>query len=411
MPDSTSDAAIDVDDELPGKRERLAEALRDETIGGILLLIAAVVAVVWANSPWSASYEQLSTVQIGPQLWHLNLTVSTWAADGLLAVFFFVAGLELKYELVLGSLRRASTAAVPVVAALGGMIVPALIYWAINVSSEQGEPTGWGIPMATDIAFALAVLAVAGRNLPTEARVFLLTLAVVDDLGSIFVIAIFYTEKISLLPLLGAMLAMAAYWFAQRQRIRTPALYLPLAAATWILVHSSGVHATVAGICLGLLTRVKPDPGEDDSPAERLIHRVGPISAGVCVPLFALFSAGVNLQGQSISEALTHPVTIGIIVALVVGKPIGVIGGAWIVTKVSKARISDALKWGEIVGLGLVAGVGFTVSLLISELAFEELPVDLTDAKLAILIASVVSAIIASAVLLWRGHKLVAQAS
>lgn len=408
---SDTDTDPDAGDEQDlGKRERIAEALRNETIGGGLLLAAAALALIWANSGASASYEQLANLQVGPHFWHLDLTLSQWAADGLLAVFFFVAGLELKYELVLGSLRKVSTATVPVVAALGGMIVPAAIYWAINVSSASGEPTGWGIPMATDIAFALAVLAVTGRNLPIEVRVFLLTLAVVDDLGSILVIALFYTEQISFLPLLGSVLALAAYWLAQRQRLRSSAIYVPLAAATWVLMLNSGVHPTVAGIALGLLTRVKPDPTDQDSPAERLIHRIGPISAGLCVPLFAFLAAGVNLRGQDLLDVISHPVSLGIIAALVVGKPIGVIGGAWIVTKVSKAQLAPNLGWGEITGVGLVAGVGFTVSLLISELAFDDLPTDLQDAKLAILVGSAVSAILASAVLLRRGRKHLARA-
>lgn len=385
--------------------KRTAEILRDETVGGVLLLTAAAIAIIWANSPWSAGYAALTEFEIGPNFWHLHLSLADWAADGLLAVFFFVAGLELKYELVLGSLRRMKTATVPVMAALGGMIVPALIYLAINLSHADGEPSGWGIPMATDIAFALAVLAIAGRGLPPQVRIFLLTLAVVDDLGAILVIALFYTDSLSFAPLLGAVIACAAYAFAQRRRIRSPWLYVPLAAATWILVLNSGVHATVAGITLGLLTRVTPDPGEGESPAERLVHRLVPISAGLCVPLFAFFAAGVNLQGTPIAQALADPVTLGIMIGLVVGKPIGVIGGVWLVTKLTPAEVHSSFGWGEVTGIGLVAGVGFTVSLLISELAFDELPVDLTDAKLGILTASVIASILAFLLLSRYGRK------
>ncbi|MGA9147127.1 MAG: Na+/H+ antiporter NhaA, partial [Candidatus Nanopelagicales bacterium] len=379
-------------------------ALRDETVGGVILLIAAAIALIWANSPWSAAYESLVNFEVGPAALHLNLTLGDWAADALLAVFFFVAGLELKYELVLGSLRTVSTALVPVAAALGGMIIPALLFFAINATAPAGEPTGWGIPMATDIAFALAVLAVAGRKLPVEVRVFLLTLAVVDDLGAITVIALFYSEYVLIAPLMGAIILLAAYAYLQYRRVRSPWIYVPLAIAIWLLVHQSGVHATVAGIALGLLTRVKPDPGEEAAPAERLQHRFHPLSAGVCVPLFAFFAAGVSLAGVQPLEALTEPLALGILVGLVIGKPIGVVGGAWVVTRFRGVQLVDVLSWRDISAVGIVAGVGFTVSLLITELAFEESATLMTDAKLAVLTASVVSAALASIALVRRGR-------
>lgn len=379
-------------------------ALRDETVGGVILLIAAATALIWANSPWSAAYENLVNFEVGPAALHLNLTLGDWAADALLAVFFFVAGLELKYELVLGSLRTVSTALVPVAAALGGMIIPALLFFGINATAPAGEPSGWGIPMATDIAFALAVLAVAGRKLPVEVRVFLLTLAVVDDLGAITVIALFYSESVLLAPLAGAALLLAAYAYLQYRRVRSPWIYVPLAIAIWLLVHQSGIHATVAGIALGLLTRVKPDPGEQEAPAERLQHRFHPLSAGVCVPLFAFFAAGVSLAGVQPIEALTEPLALGILVGLIIGKPIGVVGGAWLVTRFRGVQLVDVLSWRDISAVGIVAGVGFTVSLLITELAFEDTPGLMTDAKLAVLTASVVSAALASIALMRRGR-------
>lgn len=379
-------------------------ALRDETVGGIILLIAAAIALIWANSPWSAAYENLVNFEVGPAALHLNLTLGDWAADALLAVFFFVAGLELKYELVLGSLRTLSTALVPVAAALGGMIIPALLFFGINATAPAGEPTGWGIPMATDIAFALAVLAVAGRKLPVEVRVFLLTLAVVDDLGAITVIALFYSESVLLAPLAGAVLLLAAYAYLQYRRVRSPWIYAPLAIAVWLLVHQSGIHATVAGIALGLLTRVKPDPGEEEAPAERLQHRFHPLSAGVCVPLFAFFAAGVSLSGVQPLEALTEPLALGILFGLIIGKPVGVVGGAWLVTRFRGVQLVDVLSWRDISAVGIVAGVGFTVSLLITELAFEGTPGLMTDAKLAVLTASVVSAALASVALMRRGR-------
>ena len=379
-------------------------ALRDETVGGVILLVAATVALIWANSPWASSYENLVNYEVGPESLHLNLTLGEWAADGLLAIFFFVAGLELKYEFVLGSLHKLSTALVPIAAAIGGMLVPALIYTVINVTSEGGEVSGWGIPMATDIAFALAVLAVAGRRLPVEVRVFLLTLAVVDDLGAISVIAIFYTKALALAPLAGAVVLLGAYAWLQYKRVRSPWIYLPLAFGVWMLIHASGVHATVAGIALGLLTRARPDPGEEESPGERLQHGFHPLSAGVCVPLFAFFAAGVSLAGVKPLEALTEPLALGILAGLVIGKPIGVVGGAWLVTRIRGVRLADILGWRDILAVGIVAGVGFTVSLLITELAFEDSETLLTDAKLAVLTASVISAGLASIALMRRGR-------
>lgn len=378
--------------------------LRDETVGGVILLVAAAIALIWANSPWASAYENLVNFEVGPEALHLNLTLGEWAADGLLAIFFFVAGLELKYEFVLGSLHKLSTALVPVAAALGGMIVPAVIYLGFNLTSSDGHPKGWGIPMATDIAFALAVLAVAGRKLPVEVRIFLLTLAVVDDLGAITVIALFYTEAVLIAPLVGAVVLLAAYAWLQHRRVTSPLIYLPLALGVWMLIHASGVHATVAGIALGLLTRVTPDPGEEAGPAERLQHGFHPLSAGVCVPLFAFFAAGVSLAGIEPLKALTEPIALGILVGLVVGKPIGVVGGAWLVTRFKKFSLEDVLSWRDIIAVGIVAGVGFTVSLLVAELAFGDSSGLLTDAKLAVLTASVISALLASVALMRRGR-------
>lgn len=369
--------------------------LQDETVGGALLIIAATVALFWANSPWGDSYVELSEFKIGPAALHLNLSLATWAADGLLAIFFFVAGLELKHELVKGSLSKVSQAAVPVAAALGGMVVPALIYMVVNAAMTGGSPNGWGIPMATDIAFALAVLAVAGRRLPVALRAFLLTLAVVDDLGAIMVIAIFYSDKFTLLPLLGSIACMVAYWLAQRARITSPLLYVPLALAAWVLMHESGVHATVAGVALAMLTRIKEDPGEAEAPAERLQHYLHPVSAGFCVPVFAFFAAGVDLRGESIIAELTNPVAIGVILGLVVGKPIGVFLGAAVTSKFTRASLAPGLSWLDVVAVGLLAGIGFTVSLLIAELAFEYGSDAAKSGKIAVLTASLLAGLFA----------------
>lgn len=369
--------------------------LQDETVGGALLIVAALIALIWANSPWGDVYFEIANIEVGPEALHLNLTLATWAADGLLAIFFFVAGLELKHELVKGTLSKPAQAAVPVAAAFGGMVVPALIYTAVNVTSTEGSTSGWGIPMATDIAFALAVLAVAGRRLPVALRAFLLTLAVVDDLGAIMVIAVFYSEKFALLPFLGSLLCLGAYWLAQRARITSPLLYIPLAFVAWALMHESGVHATVAGVALALLTRIKEDPGEAQAPAERLQHRIHPLSAGFCVPVFAFFAAGVDMRGQSILEEVSNPIAIGVILGLVVGKPIGVLLGAGITAKFTRATLARGLSWLDVVAIGLLAGIGFTVSLLIAELAFVYGSQEAEAAKIAILVASVLAAMLA----------------
>lgn len=386
------------------RREWLADVLREETVGGILLLGAAAAAVAFANSPWGATYAAIVNYSVGPERLHLHLSLSSWAGDALLAVFFFVAGLELKYELVRGSLRKAATAIVPAAAAVGGMLVPAAIFVAINVGMTDGQPSAWGIPIATDIAFALAVLAIGGRALPLPLRAFLLTLAIVDDLGAILVIAVFYTDSINPLALAGAILVLAAYALAQRRRLASAAIYLPLALAAWMLVHAAGVHATVAGIALGLLTRVKLDPGETESPAERMRHRLHPWSAGVCVPVFAFLAAGVTLTNLDLTTLIHAPIALGVFFGLVVGKPLGIVGSTWLVTRLTGARLKLPMRMGDVWAIGVVAGIGFTVSLLIAQLTFVADSADLAAAKVAVLIASVVAATLAMLVLAQRSR-------
>ena len=380
--------------------------LRDETVGGILLLLAAAVALLWANSPWGDAYASLGAMEVGPASIGLDLSLATWAADGLLAVFFLVVGLELKHELVLGSLSQPSKAAVPIAAAIGGMAVPAAIYAAWNAASASPEASGagWGVPMATDIAFALAVLAVVGRHLPVALRAFLLTLAVVDDLGAITVIALFYTDKANLLWLAIAIASFAAYALLQRARLTSPWLLAPLGLFAWYATHESGVHATVAGVVLGLLTRVRTDPGETESPAERLEHRLHPLSAGLCVPLFAFFAAGVDLRGIGLDTALGTPVAVGIMAGLVLGKPIGVLGTAWLVARFTRASLAPEIAWRDVAAVGALAGIGFTVALLIAELGFAADALLLDSAKAAVLAASVIAATLASVALRSRAR-------
>jgi len=376
----------------PGERTFLGDLFREETVGGALALLAAAVAVVWANSAWGDSYRSLIHLELGP------LDVHHWAADGALTLFFFVAGLELKREFVVGSLRRLSDAVVPVMAAACGVAVPALVYLAVNLTGSGGEPGGWAIPSATDIAFALAVLAVVGSNLPASLRAFLLTMAVVDDLIVIVVIAAFYTEQLDLGALAVAGVCFVVWAVAQHFRISTPLLYLPLAVAAWWFTHESGVHATIAGVVLGLLTRVRPDPDEHHSPAENLEHRLAPLSSSLAVPFFALASAGVVIAGGS--RLYADPVVIGVVLGLVLGKPLGVFGGAMLVTRFTHAELNDDLSWRDIVGVAILAGVGFTVSLLVADLSFGGGEAD--AAKTAVLVGSLFSALLGALVL---GHR------
>lgn len=371
----------------------LAEALRQETTGGILLLTTAVVAFCWANSPWVGGYESLRHLDLGP------LTLEHWAADGGLALFFFVAGLELKRELVVGSLSRFADAKVPLAAAVAGMVVPALIYLAVNIRS--GDLSGWAVPTATDIAFALAVLAVAGSALPAALRAFLLTLAVVDDLGAIVVIAVVFTAEIEVFYLLGALGLLGLYALLQRSRVSGWLIYGPIVVATWWLVLESGVHATVAGVALGLLTRVRADEKEGSSPAERVEHQLRPWSAGLAVPFFALMSAGVAVGG--LASPFTDPIVVGITLGLVLGKAIGVLGGAWLVARLSRAELSPDLLWRDVLGVAVLSGVGFTVSLLIAELAFTGAAV--ASAKTAVLAGSLIAAAVATVVLRLRNRQ------
>jgi NhaA family Na+:H+ antiporter len=375
----------------PGEETFLGRALRQETVGGALLLGAALIALVWANTPWHEAYEDLRHFELGP------LTLEEWAADGGLAIFFYLAGLELKRELVVGTLRRPADALVPVSAALAGMAAPALVYVAVNAG---GDLDGWAVPMATDIAFALAVLAVVGRSLPSSLRAFLLTLAVVDDLGAIIIIALFFSSSLHFVPLLGAVVLVAIYWWCQRRRIGYVWLLIPLGVATWWLVDESGIHATVAGVALGLVTRVRPDPGEERSPVEIHEHHVRPIAAGVAVPAFALLSAGVSVSLGP--DLLTEPIVVGIALGLLVGKTIGVFAGSYFMARFTHAELAPDLEWRDVGAVAVLAGIGFTVSLLIAELSFTAEQAE--HAKAAVLIGSVASAITAGGLLMRRNR-------
>ena len=381
-------------------QQRLRAFLQSETTGGALLIGAAIIGLLLANGPLSDPFRALATTKIGIDALGLNLTVQKWTADALLAIFFFVIGCELKHELVVGTLSKPRQAALPVAAALGGMVVPALLYLAINRSGSADAISGWGIPMATDIAFALAVLAVLGRGLPSGVRTFLLTLAIVDDLGAILVIALFYSAGLSLEWIAVSALLLALFALAQRQRITSPLIYVPLALAVWYAVHAAGVHATIAGVALGLLMRVKKDPGESDAPVDRATTRFHPISAVIAVPLFALFAAAVDLRSIDLGSVISSPILLGVFVGLVVGKPVGIILAARLATALG-ARLSPDVQWIDIALIGALAGIGFTVSLLISELAFTS-ETSLSAAKLGVLIASIAAVVVSGALLAVR---------
>jgi Na+:H+ antiporter, NhaA family len=390
----------------PLEAGRIADILRTETTGGLLLLAATAVALGWANSPWSSAYRELAALRIGPAAGHLDLTLAAWAADGLLAIFFFVAGLELKREFVAGDLRDPRRAALPVAAAVGGMAVPALLYTVVNALSAHGEPRGWAVPTATDIAFALAALGVISTHLPAAMRTFLLTLAVVDDLLAITIIAVFYTSSLRLLPLALALLPLAAFGVLVQRRVRSWWVLLPLAVLTWVLVHASGVHATVAGVLLAFTVPViRRAPGEGPGLAEHFEHRWRPVSAGVAVPIFAFFAAGVSVAGAGgLGASLRDPVTIGIMAALVAGKTLGITGATWLVQRCTRARLAEGLSWWDVLGLAMLGGVGFTVALLIGELAFGAGTTRDEHAKLGILLGSVIAALAATMLLRVRNR-------
>ncbi|WP_218918342.1 Na+/H+ antiporter NhaA [Pseudarthrobacter enclensis] len=397
---------------------RIGEILRKETVGGALLVAAAVIALIWANSPASDSYFALRDFKVGYEPWHLELSLGAWAADGLLAIFFFLVGLELKREFVAGDLRDLRKSIVPVAAAAGGVVVPAVIYGVVNFASPE-TLRGWAIPTATDIAFAVAVLAIIGSHLPSALRIFLLTLAVVDDLIAISIIAFFYTSDLQVGPLLLALVPLAVYAFLAhkyrrffgRHAASAWLILLPLGIVTWALVHASGIHATVAGVLLGFavpVIRSQASGGPEAGPglAEIFEHRFRPISAGIAVPIFAFFSAGVAVGGwDGLISALADPVALGIIAGLVLGKPIGILGTTWILTKATRATLDSSFKWIDIFGVALLAGIGFTVSLLVAELSFGQGSLHDDHAKVGILAASLLAALLATAVLRTRNRQ------
>lgn len=392
---------------LVSKREaaRVSRLLRAEVVGGVIVMIAALLGFLAANSPLADVYFGLRETKIGPEALGLNISVGHWASDGLLAIFFFMVGLELKREFVSGALSKFSTAIVPVAAAFGGVAVPALLYVAFTAGTPAAH--GWAITTATDIAFAVAVLGLVAPRIPPALRMFLLTLAVVDDLIAITIIAVFYTESIQLLPLALSVIPLALYWFISRKYAarlaRSPwgpwLIMLPLGIVAWALFHASGIHATIAGVVLAFLV---PVTGRDGTQlAETFEHRFRPLSTGIAVPVFAFFAAGVAVGGAS--RFPLDPIALGIMVGLVVGKPVGISLITWLLTRFTRAELDPAVRWRELIGVAALAGVGFTVSLLVTELSFSD-PGDADTARLAVMVGSVIAVAVSAALLVRRAR-------
>ena len=405
----------------PGRRvpRALRQFLATEAAGGVVLLVAAVTALLWANSPWSASYRTLWSTDVSLSLGRYVLVedLRHWVNDALMTVFFFVVGLEIKRELVHGDLRDPRVAAMPAIAAAGGMVVPALLFLLVTAGSDGAR--GWGIPMATDIAFAIGVVALLGPRVPAPLKLFLLTLAIVDDIGAIVVIALFYAGDVQPQFLLVAVGLLAAMVCLRRAGIMWLAPYVVFGAGVWLATQASGIHATIAGVVLGLLAPAQPfpssavarqwasdlgdEPGPAElealtrlarttvSPAERLEHLLHPWTSFIIVPLFALANAGVQIRGDSFDGPGTVRVTAGVVLGLVAGKSLGITAAAWLAVRTGVGRLPEGATWPMVAGVSAVAGIGFTVALFISELAFD--PGSLQDAaKIGVLISSTLAA-------------------
>jgi NhaA family Na+:H+ antiporter len=402
------------------------EFLTTEAAGGVALLVAAAVALVWANSPWRESYETLwgTELTVGLGRWAITEDLTHWVNDAFMTLFFFVVGLEIKRELVTGELREWRTAALPAVAAAGGMVVPALVYLAVNAGGDGAR--GWGIPVATDIAFAVGVLSLLGSRVPDSAKLFLLTLAVVDDIGAILIIAVFYSGGITWPALVVAAALLGVMFGLRKARVRSVALYAILGAGVWLAVFQSGVHATLAGVVLGLLAPARPvtpegvalewaadlqeDPSRENlrtmtqlaktsvSVTERLERELHPWTSFVVVPVFALANAGVRLDGGSLADAATSRVAIGVALGLVLGKLVGITGAVWLAVRMGLGPLPEGSRWAHMAGVAAVAGIGFTVSLFVTGLAFDSGDAQ-EAAKIAILAASVVASVAGIAVL------------
>ncbi len=373
--------------------------LRLEASSAILLIIAAALAMLLVNSPVHAWYDALLGVPVAVQFGELSIhkPLLLWINDGLMALFFFLVGLEIKREVLEGELSKPAQLVLPGVAALGGMVVPALIYTAVT----WGDPTavrGWAIPCATDIAFALGVLSVLGRRVPVALKLFLLTLAIADDLGAIVLIALFYTQDLSVASTITASVILGVMLVLKLFKVTKTTAYLILGIALWTAVLKSGVHATIAGVLTALFIPMKTARPEDPSPLKGLEHDLHHTVAFGVLPLFAFANAGVPLAGLSL-EALMQPVPLGIFLGLALGKPLGVISFSWVLIRLGLAEIPGRVNWGAFLGVGLLCGIGFTMSLFIGSLAFEEGGPHAMQDRLGILSGSAVSAVLGLVIL------------
>jgi NhaA family Na+:H+ antiporter len=399
----------------------LRRFLDTEAAGGVVLVVVAALAVAWANSPWRAGYASLWATEVRVSVGDVERTLDLRHVvnEALMALFFFVVGLEIKRELVAGELRTWRRAALPAIAAVGGMVVPALLFAAVNTGAEGSR--GWGVPMATDIAFAVGVLALLGPRIPASLKVFLLTLAIVDDIGAIIVIALVYSGDVSAAPLAAAAAALGAVVALQRARVRWLPAFLALGVFTWAAVYESGVHATIAGVVLGLLAPARPlapsgvarewaaDLADEPTPeelremtrlanetvsvAERLEHLLHPLTSFVIIPLFALANAGVELERSALDAPGAGRVVAGVVAGLLVGKVLGISASAWLAVRMRVGALPDGVRGAHVVGASAVAGIGFTVSLFISDLAFDE-PSLQAAAKIGILVASLLASVV-----------------
>ncbi|MGH8979347.1 MAG: Na+/H+ antiporter NhaA [Acidimicrobiia bacterium] len=413
----------------PSGAWRVLYPLRDffhtEAAGGVVLVAATAAALVWANAAPSSYDDLWSTVfSIGTDDHSLSLTLRAWVNDGLMAIFFFVVGLEIKRELVEGELRQPRQAALPVIAAIGGMVVPALVYVTFNAGGPGSD--GWGIPMATDIAMAIGVLSLLGNRVPSALKLFVLALAIVDDIGAILVIALFYSDDFNAGAALAAGGFLAAMLVLRAMGVRRLWPFVVLGVGVWVAIHEGGVHATIAGVVLGLLTPTRPfrqadmvdaDVLTDLSTVERahetevharesvslvewLEHRIHPWSSYVIIPTFALANAGVVISRDSLDAAVSSPITHGIVVGLVVGKLVGISLFTWIACRIGIASMPRDARMAHIIGVAALAGIGFTVSLFIAELAFGANGLYTDEAKLGILAASIIAGALGCTLLL-----------
>lgn len=390
----------------PNKMGRLRQWVVKETSGGMLLLAAAAIALIWANTPWGDLYHSLAGFEFGPESLGLNLSAAAWASDALLALFFFLVGVELKHDLAVGALRNLKQAAVPVLAAMGGMVVPAVIFASVVLAAgDRTALNGWAIPVATDIAFALAVLAVFGRGLPRALRVFMMTLAVVDDLLAIVIIAIFYTSQLRPLMLLGTVVAAAAFFYVVRTRHRPWYLLVALGLIAWWFMHASGVHATIAGVVLGFCVPARPIHKEYQPRTVQIVDRLQPLSAGIVLPIFAFFAAGVTVSSGDggAGRVLLQPVVLAIVAGLVVGKVTGVMLTTVLVTKLTPLRLPDSITLRDLFPVGMICGIGFTVALLIADLSFVDSE-HAAGGKIGVLLGTAISAVLGAILLRWAAR-------